>query len=659
MSIRIFLIILLFIARILCAQNTELPGNTDLPSSERELKSLAEYDKENYQYSVEDYFGKPQQSGMQLSPDGRYFSYFEKLSAGKKGIFIQNAVSGERRMLLEEGQELIRNYLWINSDMLIYFQDQGGDENYHLYALDINTGDSKDLTPFSGVRAKLINELESCPNEVIIALNKNNPQVFEPFKVNVTTGEMQNLYINENVSSAIVNYDFDDQGVLRSITRKENGLEMVVYYLVEGEFKEVLRTDWKDMFRIIDFASSTAYEHDVYAVTNLGMNYKEIVLFDMKNGEIIKRVFSVPGYDIGGMGLSKLRNNEIDFYYYTGEKTVLVPVSESFKKLHARMKQEFGDYQFIPAGKTDMEDKYLFHVSSDRVYGRYYYYDAVADKVLMLIDMMPQLKEKDMLEMKPISFLSRDGIELHGYITMPQMSDFDKFPLIVNPHGGPYGQRDYWTFNPESQLFASRGYAVLQVNFRGSGGYGKKYEQSGYKQMGRKLIDDLEDGVAYVCDQGWIDKDRIAIYGSSYGGYAVLSSLMRNSDLYACGVDYCGPSNLFTLLSSIPSYWKPFREMMYEQVYDPENEEESVIMEIVSPALHAEDITKPLFVIQGANDPRVNINESDMIVSSLRERGFDVPYMVKYNEGHGFYREENKIEMYKTMLGFLAKNLKE
>ena len=261
--------------------------------------------------------------------------------------------------------------------------------------------------------------------------------------------------------------------------------------------------------------------------------------------------------------------------------------------------------------------------------------------------------------MKPIEFNARDGLKIHGYLTLPNDNFKKPFPLIVNPHGGPYGERDEWGFNPESQMFANRGYAVLQINYRGSGGYGKTFKQAGSKQIGRKMLEDLEDGVAYVKSLNLINDKKIAIYGASYGGLATLGSLVKTPDLYVCGVDYVGVSNLFTFFDSFPPYWKPYLKSVYEQWYNPNLEEDKAIMTQVSPALNVDKISKPLFVVQGANDPRVNINESNQIVKNLRKRGFDVPYMVKDNEGHGFSHEDNRLELYETMLGFFAKYLKD
>jgi dipeptidyl aminopeptidase/acylaminoacyl peptidase len=270
---------------------------------------------------------------------------------------------------------------------------------------------------------------------------------------------------------------------------------------------------------------------------------------------------------------------------------------------------------------------------------------------------MPQLKEADMAEMRPITFKSRDGLTIHGYITLPKAAlESKKVPLIVNPHGGPQGIRDSWGFNPETQLFASRGYATLQVNFRISGGYGKEFLRAGFKQVGRKVMDDVEDGVKYIIEQEWIDKDKIAIYGGSHGGYATLMGLVKTPDLYVCGVDYVGISSIFTFFQSVPEYWKPLITMAKEIWYDVDDPTEAEIAKEVSPIFQIDKIKKPLFVVQGANDPRVNINESDQIVVKLREKGFAVPYMVKYNEGHGYGREENRMDLYKSMLGFFAKN---
>jgi len=257
--------------------------------------------------------------------------------------------------------------------------------------------------------------------------------------------------------------------------------------------------------------------------------------------------------------------------------------------------------------------------------------------------------------MKPISYTSRDGLTIHGYLTLPRGIKAEKLPVVVNPHGGPWA-RDYWGFNPEVQFLANNGYAVLQMNFRGSTGYGREFWEASFKQWGRTMQDDISDGVKWLIDQGIADPGRIAIYGGSYGGYATLAGLTLTPELYAAGVDYVGVSNMFTFMKTIPPYWKPMLDMLYEMVGDPQAD--SLMLAEVSPVLQADKIIAPLFVAQGANDPRVNKDESDQMVAALKARGIDVEYMVKDNEGHGFRNEENRFDFYRAMIAFLDKHLK-
>ena len=637
------------------------PGNTGLPSSEEALKQLADFDKGNYKYNVEDYFKKPKASGFQLSPQGKYLSYQERDENGKNHLYVKNIETGKITRALEEKEELIKGYGWINDVRLIYVMDKGGDENYHIYAVNIDGTNSVDLTPFDGVKANLINGLKEQKDYIIVSMNKENSKVFEPYKVNVNTGALEKLYKNDDIENPIEGYLFDKDGVLRGYTKIVNGLENHLYYKPQGakDFKLLFNLDWKDTFRILSFNYPSKNKDEAYVVTNLDSDKTRIVLYDLKLKKIVKEVYANADFDVSTIVLSRNRNYEIDYLGYYGEKQIIEPVSKTYKKLYQIWSKAFKGNQFSVVDVTDNEDKFLLVVSSDKNYGKYYEYDAKTQKTSLLYNLMPQLNEKDMAEVRPITFKSRDGLTLHGYITLPKEAlNGKKVPLIVNPHGGPQGIRDYWGFNPEAQLFASRGYATLQVNFRISGGYGKAFLEAGFKQIGRKAMDDVEDGVRYVISEGLVDKNNIAIYGASHGGYATLMGMIKTPELYKCGVDYVGVSNLETFFSTFPAYWEKYRAMMYEIWYNMEDTKELEIAKQVSPINNLDKINKPLFVVQGANDPRVNINEADQIVTAMRAKGFEVPYMVKYNEGHGFYHEENSIELYKAMLGFFAQNLK-
>ncbi len=641
---------------------SKLPGDSSLPSSKTVFEELAAYEAGAYAYSVSDFFEKPQISAFQLSPNGQYFSYRKKDKHGKKHIYVKNLENDTVHKIVEEGDELIRAYFWANDERILFMQDQGGNENYQLFGMDIDGTNFKTLTPFENVTVALnIRLLKEDKEHVIISLNKENPQIFEPYRLNINTGELVKLFENNNVDAPISGYEFDKDGRLRGYTQQEDMVNYVLYYRAadDAPFERVVKTSWKDLFDVLTFDYSNSNPHAAYVISNLESDKTEILLYDLKEKKTLKKLFSHELFDVSGFyTANKIRNYELDFFRYNGEKKQIVPVSDTFKRLHEKFSAKFEGYEYY-VSTTEIEDKYLLYIESDKLYGIYYLYDVTADRFTKLIDSMPQLKESDMAEMRPIRFETRDGWTLYGYITLPQKAiEGQQVPLIVNPHGGPHGVRDDWGFNAETQLFASRGYATLQINFRGSGGYGKKLHLAAAKQVGRKMLDDLEDGVAYVIEQGWVDSEKVAIYGASYGGLATLGSLIKTPDLYVCGVDYVGVSNLFTFMDSFPPYWKPYMQQFFEMWYDPNKPEEAEIMKIASPALNSDKITKPLFIVQGANDPRVNINESDQIVKNLRNRGIDVPYMVKYNEGHGFSHEDNRIELYEAMMGFFAKHLK-
>jgi acetyl esterase/lipase len=639
----------------------ELPGMPELASSDLELAQIAAQDQGNFAYNVADYFAKPNASAFQLSPDGRFLSYKEKDAQNKRHILIKEISSGKVIRAVEEKNELIKDYGWINNERIYFMMDNGGDENYHIYTSQWNGQGLKDLTPFEGITASIINLLKEQKDFMIISMNKNNPQIFEPYLLNVVTGELKLLFENKDVNNPIQDFIFDKNGELRGYSQMLNGIKTALYYknLETGKFTLIQENDWDDTFSILSFNYASKNKNEAYVMTNLDSDKSRIILFDLAKREKIKEVYSHPTYDVSGLQLSRKRKYEVDFFHFDGERYEIIPVSSTYKAIHSKITQQFPNYTYYLTDFDDNESHFLFVVQSDKLYGQYYDYETSTGKITLLYDLMPQLKEKDMAEMRPIHFTSRDGMTLYGYITLPKEAlNGKKVPMIVNPHGGPQGIRDSWGFNPEAQLFASRGYATLQVNFRISGGYGKQYLKSGFKQIGRKSMDDVEDGVQYVIKQGWVDSQRLAIYGASHGGYATLMGLVKTPDLYTCGVDYVGVSNIETFFASFPEYWKPYTDIMKEIWYDLDNPEEAAIAKEVSPVFQLEKIKKPLMVVQGANDPRVNINESDQMVMGLRARGVEVPYMIKYNEGHGFQREENSLELYKCMLGFFAMHLK-
>jgi dipeptidyl aminopeptidase/acylaminoacyl peptidase len=321
-----------------------------------------------------------------------------------------------------------------------------------------------------------------------------------------------------------------------------------------------------------------------------------------------------------------------------------------------RLRGRLPGYEVNLQSVTDDEQRFIVAAYNDRTPGARYVYDRKTDALVKMGDISPWLPESRMATMQPIKYQSRDGLTIHGYLTLPQGKS-KNLPCVVNPHGGPWA-RDVWGYSPEVQFLANRGYCVLQMNFRGSTGFGRAFWEASFKQWGLAMQDDITDGVQWLVQQGIADPKRIAIYGASYGGYATLSGVTKTPDLYAAAVNYVGVSNLFTFMNTIPPYWEPFRQQMYQMVGNPEDPADKARMTATSPALNADKIRTPRLVAQGARDPRVNKAESDQIVQALRVRGVDVEYMVKDNEGHGFANEENRFEFYGAMERFLAKHLK-
>lgn len=651
-----FLCIIIGINRLHAQSN--LPGDTTLPSSKYELLEVASLEKGEYKYSVEDFIQTPKQFDFRLSPDGQYLSFKERDNNGKIHISVKNIETDSISQVIQENKEIIGDYGWISGNRFYYMMDNGGDENYHLYAVDIDGKNQIDLTPYGKVQVSVLSEIESF---LIIQMNKDNSQIYEPYKINFRTGELIKLFEITDPSKQIHSYNFDKDGNLKGYTQLLNDTDYVFYYRAASDkpFEKVIQTSSKDKFRIINFDYSSENPNDAYVLSNVDNNTTQILKYDLIEKRVLRKEFSNDTFDIEGLRLSSKRAYEIDYYSYIADRWVDVPVSKTFVRLFEKIGNRFGDMKVSVSNMTKNEDKCLLLAESDKIQGVYYLYDIAHDTFKELFNLRPNLKEEDMARVLPITFKSRDGLVLHGYLTLPkQVEQSQKVPLILHPHGGPSYVRNIWCFDSEQQLFANRGYATLQINFRGSSGYGKQFVKASFKEIGRKMLNDLEDGIAYVKTLGYIDDNKIAIYGASYAGLATLQSLVKTPDLYACGVDYVGPSNLFSFFNSMPPYMKPRMQMLYDAWYDPNSIDEQEIIKQVSPLLNVDKIKKPIFVIQGANDSRVNINESDQIVRSLRTRGFEVPYMVKYNEGHGFRHEDNELEFYKTMLGFLAKHLK-
>lgn len=600
------------------------------------------------QIALEAFFRNPVAANISLSPNGQMLASLQPFK-GRMNVAVKEVTATEWKNLTKISDRDIGGLFWKSDDTILFIKDFGGDENFHVFSVNVKTAEMKDLTPFPKTRAQIVDDLEGISEtEILVGLNKRDAKVFDVYKLNVVTGDLQLVLEN---TKTFMSYTVDNKGELRFAVASD-GVNNDYYYRDsnKAEFKKVMSLNFKDSFSPVAFDKNNK---NLYALSNISRNTSAVVEVNPKTGKTINTLYTNKDYDVSGLDYSKHRK-ELTGAMYVDWKAQRHFFSSYYKNIYADLQKQITGKEVSLASSNKTEDRFVVVTYSDRTRAQYYMYEAKTKKLDFILDSAPWIKESDMNEMKPISYKSRDGLTIHGYLTIPKNSTGKNLPVVVNPHGGPWA-RDSWGYNPQVQFLADRGYAVLQMNFRGSTGYGRAFWQASFKQWGLKMQDDITDGVNWLVSQGIADKKRVAIYGGSYGGYATLAGLAFTPDLYRCGIDYVGVSNIFTLMETVPPYWIPMREKFYQMVGHPEKEKN--LVKNASPLFSADRIKAPLFVVQGAQDPRVKKSESDQIVAALKKRGVDVPYLVKENEGHGFRNEENKMEFYQKMEAFLDKHM--
>lgn len=595
-------------------------------------------------------FGNPTRTGGQLSPDGKWLGFI----APRDGVLNVWVAPVDRpndaRPLTAEKVRPIRSYFWApDSKQILFVNDKGGDENFLLYGIDLASGTQKALTPFEKTTVQVVGMSDSIKDRILIGVNNRDPRWHDIQELNLSTGKLTPVFRNDGYAGFLS----DDQLRLRIAVKPRPDSGVDYYRVVDNKVEATpfTRVDYED-------ASSTSplgFTSDgktLYWGDARGRDTRALLAQDMASGKFTT-IGANDRADVGG-GLTNPRTGVVEAYSVNFHRNEYVPVGDAVKGDLSFLKLQ-NKGEFYIGSRTDADDKWLVTFDPVIAPSSTWLYDRRAKKLTELYTPRSELVGAPLVAMESVDIPTRDGMSMVSYLTRPKGATAAT-PMVLLVHGGPWA-RDTYGFNGYHQWLANRGYAVLSVNFRSSTGFGKKFVQAGDQQWGRKMHDDLIDAVDWAVKRGVTSKDKIAIMGGSYGGYATLAGLTMTPDAFACGVDIVGPSNLFTLLKTIPPYWEAGKQQMYRRMGDPGTPAGQALLKERSPLTYADQIRQPLLIGQGANDPRVNVAESDQIVAAMKARNIPVTYVVFPDEGHGFARPANNIAFNAVAENFLAKCL--
>jgi dipeptidyl aminopeptidase/acylaminoacyl peptidase len=603
------------------------------------------------------FFSNPDHLMVGLSPDGQHLSYIAPLD-GVLNIWVAKGIDlTTAKPVTFDKSRGIRNYAWAHTNaQILYSQDKNGDENWHVYCIDLPTGKIRDLTPFPQINARIEKGSRFFPQELIVSLNNRRPEFHDVYRLNVVTGNLQLVYENNEFAGFLC----DDQLSLRfgAKVRPDGGADLMEK--TEDGWQLFLSTDYEDILTTSPIGFNKDNTH-LYMIDSRGRDTAALVSLSLKDQS---------QHMIAQDALADI----VDVLRHPTEKTV-----EGVAAIYERKRWQFFDPQMQRdidsirkqtggdlelASRTLADDQWIVASVGDDQPTQYYHFERSPRKLTYLFSGRKSLENLPLCKMHPVLIPARDGLQLVSYLTIPRQADPKQtrspqrpLPLVLTVHGGPQA-RDVWGYDAMHQWLANRGYAVLSVNYRGSTGFGKHFINIADGQFSRAMHDDLIDAVAWAIQEGIADRQKIAIMGGSYGGYAVLVGLTFTPDTFACGVDIVGMSNLATLLATIPPYWKPVLDTFKRRLGgDLETEEGKRELEARSPLFKHEQIKKPLLIGQGANDPRVKQAESDQIVAALKSKNIPVTYVLYPDEGHGFARPENRLSFYAITESFLATHL--
>lgn len=594
-------------------------------------------------------FGNPLKVQPRISPDGTKMAYIAPVD-NVLNVWVGTVGQDDAKPVTKDSERGIRIYFWAYDNLhILYLQDTGGNENWRLHSTNLETGHTRDLTPFDNVQVQVIDQNKHFPNELLIGLNKDNPEAHDVYQLDLTTAELTKVATNPgHYVGWVADANFQVRGAMAA--NETGGFDVLVRETVEAEWKQIVSWDSDDSLNSGPLAF-TKDGQSLYMQDSRGVNAGRLVKLELATGQL-EVIAADPQYDVSNVMIHP-DTYEIQAVAFDKARTewqfLDVTIEPDFEVIRALAD---GDYNVVSRDNADFT--WLVAFVDDDGPVSYFAYDRRNSEATFLFVNNPKLNDYTLAPMEPIVFTSRDGLTVHGYASFPPGKSRHNLPMVLNVHGGPWA-RDSWGYNAEAQWLANRGYLCLRVNYRGSTGYGKEFINAGDKQWGGTMHNDLVDAVQWAIKQGWADPQKVAIYGGSYGGYASLVGATFTPDLFTCAVDIVGPSNLLTFIKSIPAYWMPQLKLLHRRVGNPDTEAE--FLKSRSPLFRVDNIKIPLLIAQGANDPRVKQAESEQIVAAMTQKGIDHEYLLFPDEGHGFAKPENRIKFYAAAEKFLAKYL--
>jgi dipeptidyl aminopeptidase/acylaminoacyl peptidase len=601
------------------------------------------------QIPIIDFFKTPERSFYRISPDGKYVSYLKPFK-DKQNIFIQSLANGKERMITQFEDYSIRgDYFWTYNNQLVFSQDLIATDSVKMYAFDVASNNTRTILSLGNVRVGLVNRNRQQPDIITIKSNERDPGNFDVYRLNVKTGEMKTYLLNPG---NITEWFADADGRIR-LERASDGVNETILFRPDENkpFKPIIENNFKNSVRPIAF---TGVKNYFYALSNVNRDKTALVEINAEDGKEQRTIFSCSKADITSFEYSK-NKHRIEFTGWDEAMPRKHFLAPDVEQMYQAIQQQLKGNEVKVVDRDSSENKFILNTYTDRNPGSYYLFEKSSGKLTKLSDINSSLVPAELCAVKPISYQARDGLLINGYLTLPNGDRKDNFPVVVMPHDGPWG-RDSWGYDEQVQFLANRGYAVFQVNYRGSTGYGKAFRSAGYKQVGGKIQDDITDGVHWLINTKVANPKKIAIFGGRFGGFSALYGVSFHPELYNCAVVQYGLINFFTYIKDAPPFVKPYLKMTYEMVGNPETDADQ--LRAISPVFHTDKIKVPLIIFQGAKDQRANISELNQFVRELRKRNVDVKYFLKPNERAYFRSEHNRMEMYAEIEKFLDKNMR-